>query len=300
MNLPRLRHVWTTITGYRRSFALLSAANGSEVDRAIVFVHGFNGKATSTWTDFLSLVDDDKIADHWWQNADLYFFDYHWRSVFRRIGENSDRLLGFLDYLFPQPPRELFETAEMSLRPEFKYKALVLVGHSEGGLLLRKIILEAARRDDRLEKYVRDVRDKGLGVSEPVPDGLLVAQLRLFAPAIGGASLSGFLGAICSLPLVGSALHVSAAKEGLSNSAEPVRGAREYTNKWAEALTMECFRAHIVWAEHDAIVEPESYQFDVACTKRPPGTKHSSVCKPTRKYLLPLQFVEKGVKNGGC
>jgi hypothetical protein len=50
-----------------------SRANSSEIAGAIGFVHGFNGVAASTWTDFLSLVVDDNAARGWWRNAGLYF-----------------------------------------------------------------------------------------------------------------------------------------------------------------------------------------------------------------------------------
>ncbi len=153
--LPRLRHVWTPIPDYKQSFALLSSADASDIQRAVVFVHGFSGKAASTWIDFLSLVDDDSFASRWWETADLFFYHYYWDSIFQRIGYNSDKLFDFLERVFPAPPRELFETAEISLRPAFQYNELMLVGHSEGGLLLRKVILEAANRDSRLEAYLR-------------------------------------------------------------------------------------------------------------------------------------------------
>jgi hypothetical protein len=292
----RLRHLRSKIPDHKGSFALLSSAGASEIARAIVFVHGFNGAAASTWTDFLSLVGDDNAASRWWQNADLYFYHYRWNSVFQRIGQNSDQLFNFVNHIFPVPPDALFKVGSISLRPQFRYRELVLVGHSEGGLLLRKVVLEAANRDKRLDAYLRTKREDRVG--EPAPEGLLLGQLRLFAPAIGGEALTGWIGLILNSSLVAPFLGMSSAKKGLETQSTPIRSAREYTDDWAEHFAMECFRAHILWAEHDLVVEPEKYKRDRHCTKSPPGTDHSSVCKPNRKYLRPLQFVEKGVEDG--
>lgn len=73
-DVARFPHVWSTIPGFKRSIAYLSSANASEVDRAIIFIHGFSGSARATWSDFLSLVDDKQVS-RWWETSDLYFFD---------------------------------------------------------------------------------------------------------------------------------------------------------------------------------------------------------------------------------
>jgi hypothetical protein len=294
---PRFPHVLSGIPGFHKSIAYLSAANASDIDHAIVFVHGFSGSASSTWTDFLSLVDDQDTS-RWWETVDLFFFDYWWDSMFQRIPRNTNTLENFLDYLFPKPGPELFATAEMSLRPAFVYKHLTLVAHSEGGLLVRKIILDAADADARLDEYIRNRMIKPM--QEPTPEGIEVAKLRLFAPALGGESLTGLLGIIAHSAIIAPFLHVSAAKQGLAETSSSVTTARSSTDRYTDHLRMECFRAHILWAENDAIVNGERYRQDPHCKNLPPGTDHGSVCKPTKKYRRPLTFVEQGVVNGKC
>jgi len=186
-NEPRFLHIQSGIPDFEKSVAYLSSANAKDIDRAIVFVHGFSGSATSTWTDFLTLVDD-KMTSRWWETADLFFFHYWWDSMFKRIPRNTNTLMRFIEYLFPKPPQELFEAAEMSLRPQFEYKHLTLVAHSEGGLLVRKIILDVADAHHRLDKYLRDRMITQM--KEPDAEGIEVAELRLFAPALGGESLT--------------------------------------------------------------------------------------------------------------
>jgi pimeloyl-ACP methyl ester carboxylesterase len=295
--VPRLPHVWSSIPGFKWSIAYLSSANTSDVDRAIVFVHGFSGSARSTWSDFLSLVDD-KQTSQWWEATDLYFFDYWWDSIFKRIPKNTNTFERFLEYVFPKPPQELFEAAEMTLRPAFEYKYLTLVGHSEGGLIVRKVILNVADTDTRLDKYMRDRMVTPM--KEPDPEGIEVAQLRLFAPALGGESLTGPLGIITHCAVIAPFLHASAAKTGMAETSSSVTTPRSSTDRYTDHLAMECFRAHILWADNDAIVNGERYRKDAECKNLPPGTNHVTVCKPSKKYQRPLTFVESGVVNGKC
>lgn len=49
----RVGHTRSGVAGFPKSFALLSEVKGN-VNRAVVFVHGFDGHAKKTWTDFLS------------------------------------------------------------------------------------------------------------------------------------------------------------------------------------------------------------------------------------------------------
>ncbi|HEX7359596.1 MAG TPA: hypothetical protein VF283_03805 [Bryobacteraceae bacterium] len=295
----RRGHVFASVPGWKRSFALLSEAAADEVTRAVVFVHGYSGKARSTWTDFLSLVDDDRIAGLWWETSDLFFYDYFWRSMFRRVGENALDLFHFVHDVFPKPPQALFDGGGTSIRRDFSYRELTLVGHSEGGVLIRKIILHAADRNAPLVAWRRTPEASRPAVL-PKPDGILVANVRLFAPALGGEALAGMMGVIASLPIISSALHASAAKLDLAPGATAITSARRYTDEWSKAVDLECFKAHIVWAAHDFVVDPEKYLDDLQCTRSPKGTDHASVCKPTRQYPFPVTFVERGVEYDKC
>src|SRR5262245_48170101 len=111
----RFPHVHSRIPGYPRSVALLSAANQPDVTGAVIFVHGFSGAARSTWTDFFSLIDDPQ-TNAWWETRDIYFYHYWWNSVFQQVPMNAFDLRRFVKAIFPSPPRELFEAAEVSLR----------------------------------------------------------------------------------------------------------------------------------------------------------------------------------------
>jgi hypothetical protein len=292
-------HVYAVIPGHNPSFAWLSSANSALVKRAVIFVHGFSGKAASTWMDFYRLIDNPTAASPWWETVDLYFFDYERQSIFSQISRNTLTLMNFLDFIWPKPDPAMASILAGLQRPDdFEYEDITLVGHSEGGLLIRKVILETARHNQDIESY-RLLHDR-TGKPEPVAKGLLKADLRLFAPAIAGESISGILGLIAGLPFIKPITGISAAKLGLAPIAIPVTSARKATDDYTEYLSMSCFRAHILWADDENIVTSEPYQRDHACRNLPAKSDHPSVCKPNWRYLLPLSFVEKGVVNGQC
>lgn len=275
----------------------MSAANAVDIERAVIFIHGFNGSAKGTWADFAGLVDD-KNTSRWWETADLYFFHYQWNSMFESIPKNTNTVIQFIEHLFPTPPDDIFNTAGMGLRDNFSYKKLSLIGHSEGGLILRKVILEIADADTRLEEYLRERLVKPM--TEPSPQGIELADIRLFAPAIGGESITGFFGLLTHSSVIAPTLRLSAAKVGMNSTSSSVTEARASTRRYADNCTMACFRAHILWADKDTIVNSERYQRDYQCKNLPTGTDHVKVCKPNPKYIRPLTFVEFGVVNGKC
>lgn len=290
-------HTYRHLPSHEKSFALLSSEESADVVRAVVFIHGFNGSASKTWTDFLSLVDDDVPNTGWWKPSDLFFFDYQWASVDHQLVNNTIEVFKFARAVFPQPEKVL--GPDNGFRPEsFRYKELVLVGHSEGGLLIRRAIIEAAQDDEEITALI--AADRGVTSDLPPPRGLLTASVRLFAPALGGAKITGLLGVLTSLGPIAAALAGSASKSGMEPTSPAVTQPRTQTDRYAERLPYACFRAHILWAHTDRIIIGEKYTLDKHCRTFPDGTDHVSVCKPTINYLLPLSFVERGANHDGC
>jgi pimeloyl-ACP methyl ester carboxylesterase len=294
--MDRVPHSYLLLSAHKKSFALMSPAPGHDVERAIIFVHGFNGSSRGTWTDFLSLVDKQG-ADEWWRVSDLFFFHYQWASIFSQLINNTLDIYKFIRKIFPKP-YDVLGKDNAFRDSEFAYRELVLVGHSEGGLLLRKVMIEAAQRTPSVEAFL--AANKNGNSVPPIPAGMLMANMRLFAPALGGEMLSGLFGVIASLPLISSFLRSSAAKSGMNPSSAAVTEARRQTDRYADRLGFDCFRAHILWADDDRDISGEKYEGDKQCLNFPPGTTHTSVCKPTLKYPLPLNFVEMGVEDNAC
>jgi pimeloyl-ACP methyl ester carboxylesterase len=292
----RIAHTYLTLPQPDKCFVLLSNAAEADVKRAVIFIHGFNGSARGTWTDFLSLVDDPAASSNWWEPADLFFFHYQWDSVFRQLTNNTLKIYKFIENIFPKP--EIIGRAHAYRSENFEYEELILVGHSEGGLLLRRVIVEAAERDTAILNFMRNAKYQKQ--SQPTPQGMLKAKVRLFAPALGGDMQSGLMGVLASLPVVSNALSSSAAKKGMDQGSPSVTEARRRTDRYAEDIWFDCFRAHIIWAEKDSIINSEKYTEDKHCHNFPTGSDHTSVCKPTLTYTLPLDFVEEGVDRYEC
>jgi pimeloyl-ACP methyl ester carboxylesterase len=286
------------LSEYPGTRAYFSILEPSQIKRAAIFVHGFAGSAEATWTAFPSLIGDFDPKG-WWQGADLYFYHYGRASVIRDASRNAIDVHKFIDSVWPLPLPSLKDLFEKLGRNNFAYTDLTLVGHSLGGLLIRQVLLGAAKHDRKMEAY-RELRHVK-GVKEPRPKGLLKAHVRLFAPAIGGEALSGIAGIIASLPGVSLFARSSGSKTSLNAGSIAVTSTREWTERYAELFAgMDCFRAHILWADEDRVVPADAYHRDFVCRNIPVNSTHGSICKPDRSYLLPLQFVENGVDNGGC
>jgi pimeloyl-ACP methyl ester carboxylesterase len=292
----RVQHTKVNLPMFKKSFALMSEAPVDTIKRAIIFVHGFNGSARSTWTDFLSLVDDSEACSDWWEPSDLYFCHYQWASVFHSLINNSLYIYKFVRSVFPLPT--VLRKGNAYRDAIFRYKELILVGHSEGGLLLRKVIIKAAERDKAVVAFMTAcIYTK---TEEPKCTDVLLARIRLFAPALGGEMQTGLIGILTSLPIVSHGLSASAARKGMNPASAEVTQPREITDEYAKFLPFDCFKAHILWAERDSIISGEKYKKDEECINPPVKTSHTSVCKPTANYPLPLNFVEEGVARYEC
>jgi pimeloyl-ACP methyl ester carboxylesterase len=292
----RILHTKVSLPQHKSCFAMLSQAPDCDVKRSVVFIHGFNGGARKTWPDFLSLVDDPAAASSWWESADLFFFDYQWDSVFRQLTNNTLKIYKFVINIFPKP--EVIGRAHAYRGESFEYEQRTLVGHSEGGLLLRRVIVRAAELDAAIDTFMEESLHKQ--ATKPAPGGILKAKMRLFAPALGGDMQSGILGVLTSLPVISHALSASAAKKGMDQGSPSVTEARKRSDNYAKYLRFECFEAHIIWAEKDSIINSEKYDRDKECLNFPAGSSHTSVCKPTLTYTHPISFVEEGVDHYEC
>ena len=176
------RHYSWFASPFVNSFALLSDDSG--VEGAVVFVHGFLGDPHDTFYAFQDMVMSHLTAATFWNKRDLFFFTY---PSFRNGIETSARsLLDFLTLIFPKAPNSLTSmtrsgSVPASLQfldlPARTYSGLVMVGHSEGGMVIRKAAVIAETRSNPISK----------------------AKVVLFAPAISGVNPAGFKGMLLQL-----------------------------------------------------------------------------------------------------
>ena len=299
---PMGLHHQTHIPGYDGSYALLSESFSTNT--VVVFVHGFWGNSYNTWQEFQILADECHSEHPWCKTSDLYFLQY--RSITDYVGFNADSLREFLLSIFPTPPPTLFaedlsgldwlpqiERTNLQIRqPPYRYAHLILVGHSLGGLIIRKLIHDEVKR----------FRDSQLPLSQ-FP--LLSASLRLISPAHLGFQPAGPLVSIWKLLNAGVALRAlvesSRAFTDLQPHSHVIESVRLETEHFAvqypEILSLS---AHILWADHEDVVRIGEYECDHAPSYSHCATNHLTVCKPKRSYLKPLEFVGSDARAHGA
>jgi hypothetical protein len=273
----------------RGTYALLS--DGRAVDTAVVFVHGFLGDSQGTWLNFQEFICKPAASGEPWTNCDVFFFTYP--SFRQDITESATQLLGFLNHIFPRPPADMFKTAKhvpglpdiyIDLRRDKpRYSRLVLVAHSEGGVVVRRAV--------------------DLAYSWQYAEALQ-SRLALFAPAHRGIKLSGWIGACLAVgridaiatPILRFSPAFSEMKD--NNLLEEIE---KHTDDYialeaAKGQVPTALRAHVVFGESESVVGKGYYTSDCYHPSRA-GKDHSSVCKPQTGYDAPLGFVLDRVKG---
>ena len=125
-------------------------------ENLIVFVHGFTGDATDTWGKFEGLLSEDVDLQDW----DILFWGY------------PTKLFAKNQHVY-----YVGEALKTELKySKRKYKNLVLIGHSMGGLVIRSYIIGALKRGEKSE--LSPIK-KVLLFGTP-NDGLLLANFSIF------------------------------------------------------------------------------------------------------------------------
>jgi hypothetical protein len=281
---PETSHVRVAIPRWKKSEALLSVG---ESNTAILFVHGFFGDRRKTWINFQGMVDSS-AAPAWWSRCDLYFYSYP--SVRRQVAANAQQLERFLADIFPTPRQQMLRLERPYLPnttlPYRSYKELIVVGHSEGSVLLRYMILNRFRGyQDRFrleKKEPKSEQEKSLR-----RDSLLASTLVGFAPAHLGRNVSGLAALIPRYLLA-----TSNAYNNLSPDATFIKSLKEETEEVASRYqSLTALLASSVFGTLDSVVVIGQYKTDWRHTVLG-GHNHRSVCKPLRTYMLPLELVK--------
>lgn len=249
--------------------------------RLLIFVHGFRGNALETWGDFQRLGEKIK----WFRDADMLFVGYE--STRESSLATAARLKRYLPRFLPVRPDDLLSC---DLPGKFQparspYEEVVFVGHSLGGVVLRRAITE----------MVNAWKDSPMTASRQILD----AHLRLFSPATAGFYWTGRGSALLyGLPkaerAILTALRHSPSYRELVISTKVLDKLQERTESYASDFPdLSSLRATTVWANPENVVVCERYNTDNASYVID-NKNHVDVCKPLPNFLGPAQFVQNG------
>jgi pimeloyl-ACP methyl ester carboxylesterase len=259
-------------------------------DTAVVFVHGFWGSPTATWGQFKDMVDQYSDVYPWWDLADMFFYAYQSTNIPIRF--NAAGLTRYVLEVWNGKWRASHSRADQP------YKDLILVGHSEGGVLIRRMILDrletkvaamkkAQTFDDPNSKLVRD---------DLQSDFILSAFVRLFAPAISGTNFSAWLGFIDrALPASASSL----VRNELAPGSPVLRTLRKGTERARVQFPyLRSLFTRPLFGISDHVVFSDSYQGEQPLWEEGMKNAHRNICKPSIIYKRPLEFVDKTSEAG--
>jgi pimeloyl-ACP methyl ester carboxylesterase len=267
----------------------VSASMIPNVHTAAIFVHGFKGDAEDTWKSFQRLMYEDSEFDSW----DAFYIGY--ASDREQIGETAFNLAGFVRALYPSPPEKWFlkqlpqkgsvVTEPIRLRlDETKYERLVLIGHSQGGVVIRQMVYNEARDAEASNREVCE--------------GLCQADIALFAPALFGILLSGWMGMVGETSvwkLASAVLSSSPSFKQMQPKKSPFLANLKRDTEELAVKTADRYRslgARIAWSRRDKVVESgDRYACDPPFTFF--GRGHKFICKPTDRYEEPINFIRE-------
>lgn len=314
-------HTLNSLPVGQDGFSLLSGSSAPPT--AIIFVHGWGGSAQGTWADFPRLLDTEFSTDDWWSGSDLFFYQYP-ESRTAPLAVSAAKFGRFLGMVFPRPDQRLFDVdpefgefydliarAAALRSKDFRYQNIVLVGHSEGAVIIRRSLIEA----------YKDVRESG-----GIPSGgsgldtlvgtkseqlgkiedeffakypTMGAKLVLFAPAHHGANVAGWAGALLSLlsasrylgRVIDAIRGHSSADYDLTPNSPFLAQLREDTERFASSFpSPPSLIARSYFGEADRIVCIGEYRTDHSSILVP-GKNHTSICKPNLSYPAPFKYV---------
>jgi pimeloyl-ACP methyl ester carboxylesterase len=245
---------------------------------AILFVHGFGGAAVSTWESFqFHLRLSPEASD-----ADVWFLQYP--SMRHKVAWCGGVLRVFLEDLISKPSARILNPTlaviAADLREDnFHYRRIIICAHSMGAVVARRAVL--------------DLEAKGW-LSGDSPN----IQLLLFAPAHKGSNLPMMAASAFGLDWLPCALLVANALRIHYRSLDDLaKGSATLRRLEADSRSLRRrrpnaphFRATVLHAEHDSVVEQEPFDLD------PPflpvmGRDHRTICKPEPSYQFPIKVL---------
>ena len=110
--------------------AILTAMRNEQTKNAIVFVHGFGGDSSGTWGNFPKYLVESPALKGW----DVYSLGYKTGLApdFKGLWSGNPSVSTIANYIYTRAYRGKLE----------RYKALVFIAHSMGGLVVQRALLD--------------------------------------------------------------------------------------------------------------------------------------------------------------
>jgi alpha-beta hydrolase superfamily lysophospholipase len=244
--------------------------------RLVIFVHGFGGKPLETWLRF----PDGASTRPWWRESDLLFAGYD--STSGTIKGFADNLRHELPAFYPTRRRDLLEVDGAEVCEPADYTELVIVGHSLGGVVVRRAVCDA-------------IRDSQEGTSGSL---FATATVRLFSPATAGFRPAGKLGMLFETKVFRKIAMIKLRRSQAFTELERTSPFLEDTRTTTEDLAHDDpssapLHPRTLWAYDDEVVEARDYKTDPVSDSIE-KVNHSDVCKPQSAYVAPWDYVETG------
>ena len=136
--------------------------NGNK--RAILFIHGFGGKAHKTWGNFPSLLAKSKAL----QSSDIYL-----------LGYASNLTLDLAGIWIADPPIDILANRLITvIQTQLKeYNEIAIIAHSMGGLIVQKALLDDNELDNKISHVILFGTPSN-GLDKAKPFGVLKRQIR--------------------------------------------------------------------------------------------------------------------------
>jgi len=235
----------------------------------VVFVHGFNGSASATWTQF----PERTITAPVFRACDVIYYGYD--GVRTQAQDSGDILYKFVDSVISSPTQgvipSLLQLLERSA--SFTYKRITFVAHSLGAVVTRIALLDAYQE-----------RRPWLGR----------AELVLYAPAHMGSRISRLAAeALTGIPYIAGIGGVIAWKlkvlKDLEEGSQLLRLLQKDTEKAVQTATQLRAKAVVVSSADEVVIntrfpgDPLSDRIDTAT--------HVTICKPAPDFEDPAKFL---------
>jgi pimeloyl-ACP methyl ester carboxylesterase len=265
------------------------------VDTALVFVHGFAGNAVTTWVDFHAQINGTTFASDF-AHCDLFFYEYD--STGNTVEQSTLHLGRFVDDIVANVTPRTFRMWLSDAGDAIKgtnprvldalsrgYERIIFVAHSLGGVVVRRLVLNAAEGSQHWTRAHSRITGSRLILFAPAHFGFrhdLLANLVISSSPVLQIAAAAFL------------LTRGKVYPDVVQSSETLRGLRtDSESLFSRQKTPAALQAYVYWGVDEQVVIPGKYEQD--SQRKEPNVDHVRVCKPTADFDLPAKWVRDGL-----